>query len=376
MPRMRPPRSRAPRALTPLVIALGPALCALALTALGYVLFQMQARQAVAGAAGRGATATLSGPLQYTIVLALAGALLALLVTVVGLALYGRERKAARATEQTLAAVAGRAEALDVLAWRVAEHGTQRETAASAWARGQWEAQALLGALDERRATLQRITNDIWAGASNPGSPMDAATAYRLARESAVAGAALGSTLDELRSAMSATRARAGDVEAIDDMLIEDLVTVERMAQETHHSLAVVAGSTGGALKGAAAPAATSDASGRTAARLPALVPDEARVRTQQGRAISPRQPADVAGASGAHPALAWPSSPPSTTSGRLPSAGVEDSPDARPAGPAKRWPFRTEDLDRQERRDVSDSNARGHGPRNPGDSSSRWLND
>lgn len=379
MPHSRSTRSRSQRSLTPFVIALGPLVCALALSAVGYALFRQEAQ---VGAVTRGSSVALSGPMEYTIILALAGALISLLVALVGFILYGRERTAAKATDLALAEVAERAEALNHVARRMAEHGAQRETAVTAWARRQRDAHALLSTLDARRLALQRVTGDIWAGVSNPGAPLDAATAFRLARESAVAASALGSELDELRAVMAASRASSAAIEAIDDTLVDDLIAVEQFAQETRHSLAVVAGSSAGASSArGGVRRSPSDAlsgqdagtAGRPAVHPEAMMADSPRIDTRKGAAIPPRpQP----GISGAHPAVGrQPHAEPPAASGQLPVARGE-APNPLFAQSSDRWPFRPEDTMRQERRDQDGSSGRRPQPRDPEDSSSRWLND
>lgn len=374
MPHARTSHSRAPRTLVPLIVSLGPLLCTLALSALGYVLFRAQAQ---ASSVGRGPIAGLSGPLEYTIVLALAGALVSLLTAMLGLALYGRSQKRARAAERALAEATVGAEAIAAVARRVAEHGARRDAVAEEWARRQRDAVALLAALDGRRAALQRVTGDIWAGLSHPGAPLDAAMALRLARESAVAGAALGSHLDELRALLAASRAESGAIETIDDALIEDLITVQRLAKETYAMLQGFGeGSvpSGGKLVGSRAAAGSPYRVAPATTVQPVVDPgmrtgDLPRVDTRQGKAI-PRQPYGAERAPGVDAGLAWP--PPPGAGGQREQEG--GSPSVRPVAPQELWPFRPEDARRAQAKE--DSSARPREPRNRDDNSSRWLND
>ena len=374
MPHTPPSHSRAPRSYVPLIVCLGPLLCTAALSALGYMLFRAQAEASVVG---RGSIAGLSGPLEYTIVLALAGALLSLLMAMLGLALYGRSQKTTRAAEHALAEAAVGAEAIAAVARRVAEHGARRDVVADEWARRQRDTVALLAALDGRRAALQRVTGDIWAGLSHPGAPLDPSMALRLARESAVAGAALGSHLDELRALLGASRAEAGAIEAIDDALIQDLITVQRLAKETYATLQGAdarAGSSGGKLVGSrAAPGSAYRVAPATTVQ-PVVDPgmrtgELPRTATRQGQAV-PRQPYGAERAPGVDAGPAWPP-PPGPEAQREQDGGP---PSARPAAPPARWPFRPEDARKAQAKE--DSSLRPREPRNRDESSSRWLND
>jgi hypothetical protein len=371
MPHARSSHQRAPRSFVPLIVGLGPLLCTAALSALGYMLFRAQAATSFVG---RGSIAGLSGPLEYTIVLALAGALVSLLAAMLGLALYGRSQKSARAAERALAEAAVGAEAIAAVARRVAEHGARRDTVADGWARRQRDAVALLAALDGRRAALQRVTGDIWAGLSHPGAPLDPAMALRLARESAVAGAALGSHLDELRALLAASRTEAGAIEAIDDALIEDLITVQRLAKETYATLqGSVANSSGGKLVGSRAQVSSYRVAPATAVQSvvdPGMRTGELpRADTRQGQAI-PRQPYGVERAPNVEAGPAWP--PPPGPGAPHEQEGSSSS--VRPAAPPERWPFRPEDARRAQAKE--DSSVRPREPRNRDESSSRWLND
>lgn len=381
MPHARSSRPRAPRTVVPLIVSLGPLLTALTLSALGYALFRTQAG---AGPAVQGPVAGISAPLEYTIVLGLAGALVSLLMAMLGLTLYGRSQKGARAAERAIEEAAEGAEAITAVAQRIAEQGARRDMAADEWGRRQREALALLAALDGKRAALQRAAGDIWAGLSQPGAPLDASTALRLARESAVAAGALGSNLDELRAVMAASRARAEAIETLDDALVEDLITVERLAQETYAMLNRA--SDGGGVSGGApatgplvgrraAPGAPARVAPTTAVQTainPAMRSAEPpRADTRPEKAMPPRPPSGGERASRMDSGRAWPPPP-----GERPQREQESgSTGVRPIAPQERWPFRPEDARRPQAK-PDDSSARPQGPRSRDDSSSRWLND
>ncbi len=367
MPHTRVPSQRAPHTLIPLIVVLGPLLCALTLTALGYVMFRAQAS---AGATSQSATATLSSPLEYTVILALAGALVSLLMAMLGLALYSRARRGAEAREKALAEGLDRLAALDRIIQRIAERGEWREAAATAWARRQRDALAQLSAMVGPRAALQRIAGDIWAGLSHPGAPLDASTALRMARESAVASAALGAALDDLRSLMVSSPAEVDAIEAIDDALVEDLIALEELARRTRRALAVAIGESG-ALPGSdasrqedeapvpfSAPAASE---GRPAIAPAETATDASRRARRAENPISPnplingeRPLTKDTGATWPPPVNGWP------VGSEGPSA-----PNMRPAGSSGQWP-----------RYPGDASGPGREPRDRDDNSSRWLND
>lgn len=366
---------RAPRALTPFIVVVGPLLCALSLTALGYVMFRAQA---VADTSGQSTMATLSGPLEYTVILALAGALVSLLMALLGLALYGKARKATEARESALAEGIERLTALDRITRRIAERGERREAAASAWTRRQRGAFAQLSAMGGPRAALQRITGDIWAGVSHPGAPLDAPTALRMARESAVAGAALGAALDDLRSLMASSPAEIDAIEAIDDALVEDLIALEELTRQTRLAIGKATEVRGanqernlsevedGTLTPPLAPLSTG--------RQPAInsdewAPEESRSFRRPGD-LNPLNPqtgeerptVKDAGVAWPPPVAGWP-------------VGREGSvpPNAPAAGSSGKWPRQVGDVGEQR---GTDSSARWPEPRERDDSNSRWLND
>lgn len=375
MTHVRAPQRHSQRTLMPFILVVGPLLSALTLTAVGYVMFRAQA---TAGATGQSATEILFGPLEYTVILALAGALVSLVMAALGLALYGKARKATDAKELALSEGLEGLAALERIMLRIVERGERREAAASAWARGQRDAFARMSAMMGPRAALQRVASDIWAGMSQPGAPLDAPTALRMARESAVAAAALGAALDELRALMATSPAEVDAIEAIDDALIEDLVALEELTRQTRHAI-MSAGVEGAAIAGNR----TSD--GEEPVAVPSFVSEgpEGRLstgsmeRASEGRRDIPRP----AGANSRNPQIderrapardagpAWPPSVESRSSAGQ-GNGVRD---ARPAGSSGQWPRQPEDPGGLR---GDDSNVRRRGPRDRDDSGSRWLND
>lgn len=237
MRRSGAPRPGASRTFLPVLMMVGPLLCAVALTGLGYLMFRAQA-----AASASGSNSPFSSPLAYTVILALAGALMALLFGGLGLMVYNRSRAGIEAREQALAESMERMTAVDQIARRIALRGERRETVSVAWSRRQREALAAMNGLAGPRAALQRVAGDIWAGVSQPGAPLDAPTALRMARESAVAAAALGAALDDLRTLVSAPSLEVDEIVAIDEALVADLIALDELTSETRSALEAATG--------------------------------------------------------------------------------------------------------------------------------------
>jgi membrane protein implicated in regulation of membrane protease activity len=374
MPQRNTSPRRASRTLMPLIVVVGPLLSALTLTALGYVMFRSQA---AAGAPGPGLASTFSGPLEYTVILALAGALVTLLVAMLGLALYGRERKGEEARRQALAEGIDRVAELERITRRIAERGERREAAASTWARRQREALSQLGAMTGARATLQRIAGDIWAGVSQPGASLDTQTALRMARESAVASAALGAALDDLRSLMASSPAEVDAIEAIDDALVEDLIALEELARQTHQALNWTTGEIPASMvkkiperEVVSAPSfnAPSATNGRPAVNVAERAPEALHADPRMSDSVSAYPPFERPRPPMRGEDDSWP--PPvndrSTGQGkRLPKM--------RPEGSAGLWHGQPKDTGKPNEHDTG---KRRPGSRDRDDSSSRWLND
>ena len=154
-----------------------------------------------------------TGPLEYTVILAMTGALLTLLTVAVGLALSGRAGAAALVAqnERLRVALASLTQAESACATQLA----QREWMDRRLATGQQRLRQMLDTLAQDRLALQDTTSDMWAGVSHPGAPIDPATAMRLARETAVVAARVGSRLN--------------DFDAVTDELLADLSTAEEV---------------------------------------------------------------------------------------------------------------------------------------------------
>lgn len=151
--------------------------------------------------------------LGYTIILALAGALLALVTAVVGLMLHGREQPARQplGDERVRAAL----DALDAAQADCAEQAEQRAWLGRRLATGRGHMRRLMATLAIDRVALQEATSDVWAGVSHPGAPVDPAIAMRLARESAVVAARIGSRLNDVDAVAADLFA---DLDAADDL--------------------------------------------------------------------------------------------------------------------------------------------------------------
>jgi hypothetical protein len=367
MTRSGAPRPGATRTFLPVLVMVGPLLCATALTGLGYLMFRAQA-----DAATSGVTSPFSSPLAYTVILALAGALLALVFGGLGLMLYNRSRMGIEAREQALAEGMERLATVDQIARRIALRGERRETVSVAWGRRQREALAAMNGLAGPRAALQRVAGDIWAGVSQPGAPLDAPTAMRMARESAVAAAALGAALDDLRALVSAPSLEVDEIIAIDDALVADLIALDELTSETRRALEAATGHM-------AAVRAKSDSRWRdlvyrhgdapavSAPQLAKRLADHPMETSHRGPALPP-----APSASGKWPAAQDPGHQrppaPSGPSGRLNA----DAPQIRPPGSSGKWPRpQTGNGPRPE-----SSQPQWPAPRDRDDNASRWLND
>jgi hypothetical protein len=363
---MKRTRTRGPsdaRTFIPLLVMTGPLLCAAALTGLGYMMFRMQA----------GATPGVIDPLEYTVILALEGALASLVLGVLGMLAYNRSRVGIEAREQALTEGMERLAAVDEIARRVAHRGERREAVAIAWTRRQREALSAMNGLAGPRATLQRVASDIWAGVSQPGAPLDGPTALRMARECAVAAAALGAALDDLRALVSAPSAEVDEIAAIDDALVADLIALDELTSQTRHALEAATGHV-------AAVRALSDSRLRDIPYLNDSVPLDGdpwlATRSAEHTPGSPplgAAPPPISPASGKWPAPQDPGRQrppaPGGSSGRLGGG----APGFRPGGSSAQWPRPPQDA----------SGPRGEAapppwqsPRDRDDSSSRWLND
>lgn len=364
MPKPRARGQRAQRVLTPLIIALGPLLSAAVLTALAFYMFRSDQ-----GAAFKGLN-----PLENTVILALAGALIALLMAALGLALYNSARKAQNARDEALAEGLTRLARIDSLVRRIGQRGEWREAAAATWARRQRRALEATAALTEPRANLQRVASDIWAGMSQPGAPIDAYTALRLARESAVASAALGAAVDDLCALLAAPQVELDEMKSAGDAIFEDLSALDDLARHARLMLSVAAGDEGEALTGAI-PAQ------RAQPQPPTIDPGTTGAHPAAGQ--QPPMPSRGSGALGGapipprtaqRPAIRGAGDPGWSTSGRLPQANPGDS------GPLRRPPSPRDQRQRPPERGhewrAGDSGPHWRDPRNRGDNNSRWLND
>lgn len=161
-------------------------------------------------------------PLQYTVILAMAGALLSLLTVAIGLALHGRGDAAGEAAqvEQLRAALVTLDEAEAACATQMA----QREWVSRRLDAGRRRLHHALTTLAVDRMALQDATSDIWAGVSQPGAPIDPATALQLAREGAVVAARVGSRLN--------------DFDTIADTLFTDLEVADEVDAQLDDALA------------------------------------------------------------------------------------------------------------------------------------------
>ncbi|HEX9035533.1 MAG TPA: hypothetical protein VF808_00925 [Ktedonobacterales bacterium] len=366
----RKPNPVIARTLLPILIVAGPLACAAALTTLGYVLFK---NQAVAATQASGSHGALSGPLEYTIILALAGLLASLVLGVVGLMLYNKSRSGIETREAALADGMERLVTVDLIAQRIARRGERRETMAIAWNRRQREAIGAMNGLAAPRAALQRVAGDIWAGVSQPGAPMDPATAMRMARESAVAAAALGAALDDLRSLVAAPSAEIEEIAELDDALVADLIALDELTSQTRHALEAATGE----IRAVRPP---SDSRWRDIPYLRDSEPIEVEPRID-GRP-------GVLGPGGTGRRAGFPPAPPST--GNWPS--TQDTGRARPPAPDRRadsrppgaQPFQPGASSSQWRRPFpgpsgaqnNEQHPQRPAPRDRDDSSSRWLND
>ncbi len=180
----------------------------------------------------------LATPLQYTFILAMAGALLALTTVAIGLSMGARTGLAADAqqTEQVGASMALFATAEGEWAAQMARRGD----ISARLTMGSRRLQRLMATLANDRLALQDNANDIWAGVSHPGAPIDPGTALHLAREGAVAAARVGSRLNDLDDL---TDTLLDDLDAsheVDEMLADAL----NRAEEALAALRTATGST------------------------------------------------------------------------------------------------------------------------------------
>lgn len=243
MPRARASLQRAPRALTPLAVAIGPLICAVTLTALAFFMFKAQVE------ATHQASFNLT-PLEYTVILALAGALIALLMGALGLTLHNRARRAQEIRDEALAEGLARLARIEELAKRIGQRGEWREAAAMAWMRRQRRSLEAINAMAEPRAALQRAASDIWAGMSQPGAPLDARSALGLTRQSAISGAALGAALDELQAQLIGLPVELDEMKAAGDTLFQELNALEEATRHMRLMLNIAAGAESEALTG------------------------------------------------------------------------------------------------------------------------------
>lgn len=158
-------------------------------------------------------------PMEYTVILAMAGALLSLLTVAIGLALHGRGDSAGEA-ERLRAALTS----LDAAEVACETQMAQREWISRRLDAGRQRLHHALTTLAVDRMALQDATSDIWAGVSQPGAPIDPATALRLAREGAVVAARVGSRLD--------------DFDTIADTLFTDLEVADEVDAQLDDALA------------------------------------------------------------------------------------------------------------------------------------------
>jgi hypothetical protein len=373
----------------PLIVAIGPLICALTLTTLAFFMFQAQT--------SRGAQAP-SGlePLEYTVILALSGALIALLMGALGLNLHNRARKAQEMRDEALAEGLARVERIESLVKRVSQRGEWREAAATAWIRREQRSLETIKAMAEPREALQRAAGDIWAGMSQPGMPLDMRTALGLTRQSAIAGAALGAALDELQAQLIALPADLDEMRAAGDTFYQELNALEEATRHLRLMLAVAAGGESDALTShtkAVRPPAHAESPYETKV-LGVVSPSERGGMgpdgiggAMGGPRISPPggiQPGKSMGQTGMRPAIrdpreaqqgpytprqGWPNSP--STPPRGPNPGGQSGQGPRqpgmagPSGPIGPQPGQ-----------PGESGPRWRDPRGRDDNNSRWLND
>ncbi len=168
----------------------------------------------------------LATPLQYTVILAMAGALLALTTAAIGLSMGARAGSAAdaRRNEQV-------GEAMALFATAEAAWTTQmarREDVSARLTMGSRQLQRLMATLANDRLTLQDTANDIWAGVSHPGAPIDHSTALHMARESAIVAARVGSRLNDFDNLTDALLDDLDATHEVDEMLADALNRAEQ----------------------------------------------------------------------------------------------------------------------------------------------------
>jgi hypothetical protein len=372
MPRARAFPLHTPRALTPVIVAIGPLICAVTLTTLAFFMFQAQA-----GASRRGQLSAQFSPLEYTVILALAGALVALLMASLGLALHNRARKAQEMRGEALNEGLSRLGRIDDLARRIEQRGEWREEAANAWMRRQRRALESTAAMAGPRANLQRVASDIWAGMSQPGAPLTPAMAMRLARESAVAGAALGAAVDDLYAQLTASTVELDEMKSAGDTIFADLNAIEEVTRHTRLMFSLAAGAESEALTKvlpAQRPQQSAKGTGRLGmtGKAPAVNAGGMAPAGQSGAPDGARMaPADWQ--TGRFPVArddrqAWPNS------GSFPAIDRGESGQRQhPAGQSGQWPRRPGGGPEQR---GGESGPQRPDPRRRDDNSSKWLND
>ena len=181
-------------------------------------------------------------PLQYTVILALAGALLSLLTAAVGLALNGRGDSTGEATdaERLRAALV----TLDQAEAACATQMAQREWVSRRLDSGRRRLSQALTTLAVDRIALQDATSDIWAGVSQPGAPLDPGATLRLARESAVVAARVGTRLNDFDAIANTLFGDLEIAEEVDAQLDDALARTEEAIAEVRAASGMAADAT------------------------------------------------------------------------------------------------------------------------------------